>query len=280
MDDLREALLYGEWGEQALIAALEQLDLAALEDYARRFWASATAEVLIYGNYEEKFAQQVSDMLSTVVPATPAPALPELRVLKLAAGESLLYEVDVPHDDSVVAWYLQGAANEWRDRAAAALTAQVMKSGFFQQLRTEQQLGYLVSAFAWPQLEVPGMVLLDPVAGGEMRAKSRTPCRLFMQSVPTELDEEQFSRHKAALLSDILRPDKNLWDRADFYWQSIATKQFDFDGRQQLAAAVEAFTLEDWRDYYERVFIAQPHSLQVVAPGRWGELPGGDYQPL
>ncbi len=276
MADLREALLYGEWGEQAVIAALEQMDMAALEDYARRFWASATAEVLVYGNYEEKFAQQVSDMLSTVVPATPAPVLPELRVLKLAAGESLLYEVDVPHDDSVVAWYLQGAANEWRDRAAAALTAQVIKSGFFQQLRTEQQLGYLVSAFAWPQLEVPGMVLLiqSPVANAR---KVQDAMRLFMQSVPTELDEEQFSRHKAALLSDILRPDKNLWDRADFYWQSIATKQFDFDGRQQLAAAVEAFTLADWRDYYERVFITRTHSLQVVAPGRWGELPGGDY---
>ena len=78
-------------------------------------------------------------------------------------------------------------------------------------------------------------------------------------------------------MSDILRPDKNLWDRADFYWQSIATKQFDFDGRQKLAAAVESFTLEDWLDYYGRVFIDRPHSLQVVAPGRWEELPRGDY---
>jgi secreted Zn-dependent insulinase-like peptidase len=276
MADLREALLYGEWGEQALIAALEQMDMATLKGYARRFWASATAEVLVYGNYEEKFTRQVSEMLSTVLPAGPAPALPELRVLKLAAGESLLYEVDVPHDDSVVAWYLQGAANEWPDRAAAALTAQVIKSGFFQQLRTEQQLGYLVSAFAWPQLEVPGMVLLiqSPVADA---SKVQAAMQHFMESVPAELDEEQFSRHKAALLSDILRPDKNLWDRADFYWQSIATKQYDFDGRQKMAAAVEAFTLADWRDYYERVFIARPHSLQVVAPGRWEELPQGDY---
>ena len=42
----------------------------------------------------------------------------------------------------------------------AALAAQVTKSGFFQQLRTEQQLGYVVSSFAWPQLDVPGIVLL------------------------------------------------------------------------------------------------------------------------
>jgi len=277
MNDLREALLYGEWGEQALIEELKQLDMQAVEDYARSFWASASAEVMIYGNYEESFVGQVSAMLSRLIPDTPAAALPDLRVLKLAAGESLQYEVDVPHDDSVVAWYLQGEASEWRDRGATALTAQVIKSGFFQQLRTEQQLGYVASAFDWPQLEVPGLVLLiqSPVADA---AKVAQAMDTFMKSVPAALDEQQFARHKAALLSDILRPDKNLWERADFYWQSIATKQVDFDGREQMADAVRSFNLEQWLAYYQRVFIEQAHSLQVVAPGRWQTLPAGEYQ--
>ena len=52
-----------------------------------------------------------------------APELPDLRVLKLAPGENIQYAVDVPHDDSVVAWYLQAAGNSHRDRAAAALAA-------------------------------------------------------------------------------------------------------------------------------------------------------------
>ena len=277
MDDLRETLLYGEWGEQALIAALEQLDMAAVEAYAQRFWAGASAEVLVYGNYRPDFVNQVSAMLAGVLPATPAPALPDLRVLKLAAGESVLYEVEVPHDDSVVTWYLQGAAAEWKDRAATALTAQIIKSGFFQQLRTDQQLGYVVSAFDWPQLEVPGLVLLiqSPVADAN---KVYGAMRQFMQSVPAALDEEQFARHKAALVSDILRPDKNLWERADFYWQSIANKQFDFDARQQLAQAAEAFSLASWKAYYQQVFIDRPHSLQVVAPGRWKRLPKGHFR--
>jgi secreted Zn-dependent insulinase-like peptidase len=83
---------------------------------------------------------------------------------------------------------------------------------------------------------------------------------------------------KAALVGDILRPDKNLWERADYYWQSIASKQFDFDARQQMAEAVESFTLADWTAYFNRVFLERPHALQVVAPGRWQSLPGGDFQ--
>jgi insulysin len=277
MTDLREALLYGEWGEEALIAALERLDMAAVEDYARRFWASASAEAMIYGNYGPGYVDQVSAMLKRVIPASAAPVLPDLRVLKLGAGESLQYKVKLRHDDSVVAWYLQAAADDWRDRAASALTAQIMKSGFFQQLRTDQQLGYVASAFDWPQLEVPGLVMLiqSPVADAN---KVYDAMHTYMLAVPSELDEEQFARHKAALLSDILRPDKNLWERADFYWQSIANKQLGFDSRQQLAEAVEAFSLESWRAYYQAVYIDRPHSLQVVAPGRWKRLPGGDFR--
>ena len=200
-----------------------------------------------------------------------------LKVLKLAAGESLQYAVDVPHDDAVVAWYLQGEGNSWPDRAATALTAQIMKSGFFQQLRTEQQLGYVVSAFAWPQLDVPGLVMLiqSPVADGNTVANAMQD---FMQGVEPDLDEAQFERHKSALLSDILRPHKNLWERAEFYWQSIAHKQLDFAGREAMAEAVEALTLEGWLAYYNRVFLGQRHSLQVVAPGRWDRLPEGGFR--
>jgi secreted Zn-dependent insulinase-like peptidase len=275
--DLREAVLYGHWGEQALIDALQEMSLDDLKAFAGRFWAGATAEAMIYGNYTPDTAQQVSQLLSDLLPSSAAPELPALQVLKLAPGEAIQYPVDVLHNDSVVAWYLQGADNSWADRAATAMTAQVMKSGFFDQLRTEQQLGYIVSTFAWPQLDVPGMVMLvqSPVANA---ATVSDAMEAFMAGVEPALDEAQFARHQAALVSEILRPHKNLWERAEFYWQSIAKKQWDFDSRHQLAAAVEALTLDDWLAYYRQVFLQQRHSLQVVAPGQWGVLPAGEHR--
>lgn len=277
IDDLNETLIYGEWGEAALIAALENTDLADLDAYIKRFWAGATVEALVYGNYPAGEAQQLSALLAKIVSDEPAPALPQRKILKLAAGESAQYKVDVPHDDSVVVWYLQGAGDTVRDRAATALTAQIMSSGFFQELRTERQLGYIVGASEYTRMEIPGLVMVvqSPVADavaveGEMQA--------FMQRVVPALDEEQFARHKTSLISDILRPDKNLNERAEYYWQAIARKEWDFAGRQQLADAVGALTLLEWKDYYEREFLRERHSLQVVAPGRWGKFPGGDFQ--
>lgn len=272
MDDLKEALLYGQWGEQAMIQALQETTLNELNKYIARFWSGATAEVLVYGNYNAARVKQVSAMLEGVVPATAPPVMAEPRVLKLTAGEATRYAVDVPHDDSVVAWYLQGAGDSWQDRAATALTGQIMTSGFFQQLRTEQQLGYVVSAFSWTQLKVPGVVMVvqSPVADAD---KVTVAMEEFMQGVQPDLDKAQFERHKVALVSEILRPHKNLGERAEFYWQSIARKQLDFAGRQHLADAVEGLTMEEWQNYFQRVFLDQRHSLQVVTPGKWKVMP-------
>tara|TARA_R110002110_G_scaffold245617_4_gene462055 strand:- start:43509 stop:46364 length:2856 start_codon:yes stop_codon:yes gene_type:complete len=274
IDDLRESLLHGEWGEQALIAELQALTLAELQGWIQAFWAGATAETMLYGNYDAAVVQPLAERVGELLVAAEPPALPPLRVTRIAPGESLQYPVEVDHDDAVVGWYLQGRDRSWHDRAATTLTAHIIKTGFFQQLRTEQQLGYVVSAFSWPQLDVPGLVLL--IQSPSASAPEVTDAiEAYMGGVVDSLDEEQFLRYRKSLVAEILRPDKNLWERAEFYWQSIAKKEFDFDGRQQLAAAVEGLTLEDWSAYFSDVFRAQRSSLLVVAPGSAQALPEG-----
>lgn len=274
MDDLRESLLHGEWGEQALIGELQVLTLPELQGWIKAFWAGTTAETMLYGNYAAAIVQPLAERIGELLAAAEPPPLPPLRVTRLAPGERLQYPVDVDHDDAVVGWYLQGRDRSWHDRGATTLTAHIIKTGFFQQLRTEQQLGYVVSAFSWPQLDVPGLVLL--IQSPSASAPEVTDAiEAYMDGVVDSLDEEQFLRYRKSLVAEILRPDKNLWERAEFYWQSIAKKEFDFDGRQQLAEAVRGLTLEEWRAYFTDVFRTQPGSLLVVAPGRAQTLPDG-----
>ena len=232
---------------------------------------------MIYGNYDIAIVQQISTKVATLLANGAAPEIPELELVKLAAGESLLLAVDVRHEDAVVVWYLQGEGNTWADRGATALTAQIMKSGFFHQLRTEQQLGYNVSAFPWTQREVPALVMLvqSPSADATEVAAAMDS---FMSTVEGDLDNEQFERHKTTLIGEILRPDKNIWERAEFYWQSIAKHQEKFDSKASLAEAVDALTLETWQAYYNRVFVQNRRSLQVVAPGKSGNFPAGEAQ--
>lgn len=272
MDDLREALSHGKFGEEALIAALVDANLSDLDAFIAQFWQGATAQTLIYGNYDEEIVTTVSRKVAAVLPDDQPAEIQPRALLKIPQGESMQYAVSIPHDDSVVAWYMQGAGKTWRDRAATALTAQIMTSGFFQQLRTEQQLGYVVSAFSWTRMEVPGLVMLvqSPVADAPSVAQAMTT---FLNAVDDTLDAAQFERHKAALISDVTKPDKNLSERAAYYWRAIDGKRYDFASRQQLADAVDALTMADWKAYFQREFIEQPKALQVVSPGKWQALP-------
>ncbi|TCO74919.1 insulinase family protein [Chromatocurvus halotolerans] len=279
LDDLREALQYGEYGETVLINELQALDLKGLTAYADAFWRDAKAEALLYGNYPASAVGELSDLLAGQLPEGEAPGLPPLRVLKLAADESIRFVTDVPHADAVVAWYLQGAGDAVEDRAATSLTAQTMRSGFFQQLRTEQQLGYVVSAFSWPQHDVPGLVMLVQ-APGHSSAHVADAMQTFMEKLPEEVDEPAFLRHRQALVNDIMEPDKNLLERAEYYWQSIARNQVSFDRRQRLAEAVEGMSREAWLDYYREHFLESRRSLLVVAPGEQGDTPDGPAREL
>jgi secreted Zn-dependent insulinase-like peptidase len=295
MTRLGDALLHVQWGDAAMIAAYEALSLDELRGFVAAFWRGAAAEALVYGNFELAAAASVAELLAELfcgaAPAGPgvdcggedAPVAPVsesspgLRVTRLPAQQSALWPVDIAHDDAVVAWYLQGADNSWQDRAAAALTAQIIGPEFFRQLRTEQQLGYQVSAFAYPQLGVPGVVLLvqSPVASTPHITQAM---QAFLQGVPGELDGGQYRRHRAAAIGEITQPDSNLWERVEYYWQQLEQGHYAFDERERLASALRRTSMSEWSDYFERVFLARRHALMVVAPGKRGALPEAEQR--
>jgi secreted Zn-dependent insulinase-like peptidase len=272
LDDLREALVSGSFSEEELIAALESMDINDLDAYRREFWASARAEGLLYGNYPAEAVSAVARTVDVLLgEGDGEPAVAPL-VLKIAPSTDIQLESQIEHDDAVVAWYLQGAGQSWRDRALVSLTAQIVQSGFFQQLRTEQQMGYIVSSFPWAQYDVPGLMLLIQSPSHSAVEVSAAMDR-FLKDTLAEITDDQFLRHRQALINDILKPDENLSERAEFYWQAIASREWNFDGPEQLAAAVAGISFEDWQRDYRTLFLEQRRSLLALSPGARADMP-------
>ena len=192
-----------------------------------------------------------------------------------------MHPVAVKHDDAVLLWYMQAPANDWPDRGLGALSGQILKSGFFQQLRTEQQLGYIVSASYFALADVPGLAFIvqsPTVSSVEIAAA----VEVFLERTLGDegISVEQFERHKQALISDILQPHKNLWEQSDYYWREIARRGLGFDSRQQLVSAIENVDFEQWRDWFRRVAITERAAVAITADGRWQVHPQGEEVPL
>lgn len=271
IDHLRRAVNSGEYDEAALIAALQNMNLEKLAAYRRAFWTSARSEALIYGNYPAQTVAALAEALDIVLTEGDGAPARAPEVLALAAGESVQLEAAIEHDDAVVAWYLQGGQS-WRQRAEVALTAQIVQSGFFQQLRTEQQLGYVVSSFAWPQYDVPALMLFVQ-SPSHSAAAVYTAMERFLGDTLETITAAQYARHRQALVNDILKPHENLLERAESYWRSIVLRDWTFDEMQRMAETVSRITFEEWQRAYRQTFLDQRRSLLAVSPGARRDTP-------
>ena len=274
--DARQALVYGQWNEEAMIAELQKLSPADVAAYADAFWASTDVDVMVNGNYAPDVAAGVQQVLQPLLERQREAIVPQMRVVMLPAGEELVLRADVEHDDAVLFWYLQGPDDSIESRAMAAMTAQIVSADYFEELRTDQQLGYVVSAFTWPQQDVPSVVFLVQSPSADA-AQIHDSTLIFMNAYaePGAVSAEQFERHRAALLANVLKPHKNIGEQSEYFWQQIAKRDLGFDSRERMAAAISGIGPEEWRLWYRGHLLQNPASLAVVAPGKSGVLPPG-----
>ena len=272
----RQLLLSGTWDEEELIAELERLTQADMETHVAQFWASAELDLMLNGNYEPALLDAVEQALRPLTSLRRRVLPPTLKVVRLTPGPELTYRTDVEHDDAVLFWYIQAPGDSLEQQAMSALTGQIVRADYFEELRTEQQLGYVVSAFSWPQSRVPGVVFMvqSPVADA---ARIREATVSFLEGVgdPDALTPEQFELHRSALLAKILGPHTNIDQQSEHFWKEITEGWRGFDSREQLADAVRDLTLAGWREWFERHLLNGRAALAVVAPGARDVLPPG-----
>jgi secreted Zn-dependent insulinase-like peptidase len=245
VDGLGRAMVRGSWSDAELAAALAgagEADLAAWAEGLRR---GAVVEVLAHGNLLGEEAKALGERVHAALHGQGEPRAPAVEVRALPAGRSVL-PLPVEHPDSALVMYLQGRDTGYRERALLALSAQVLSADFFNELRTDRQLGYAVFAQSYPYVRVPGLLLAvqSPVAGPQ---KLLAEFEAFLdRKSGAGVDESSFTRHRDTLAARLREKPKSLGERSERLWSELGLGAFDFDDRLQVAAAVDGITRDDW----------------------------------
>nr|WP_010132999.1 insulinase family protein [Microbulbifer agarilyticus] len=240
-----------------LTPEMESITVGELERYINRFFDEVSMEVLVYGNYLPIEAQQVGQKLYAQFIQGNKPA-EKLRggVKKLPRGVTLV-ELDIDHPDSAISIYYQGASAALEERASYALVAQVLRTSFFNALRTEQQMGYIAhasSATIGSRPAVPGLsfMIQSPKAGPlELERRIDNFLQNFSLQLQ-EMDDPTFEEHRAALLKILRRKDPSLLARSSRYWREILAESNSFDSREQLALVAEKLDREEVAALFKR----------------------------
>lgn len=253
--------------EQALV--LENLELSELQAYARQLLKSFDIEVMVSGNLD---ISAVNQILSSLNQLPTADIDNPYQVAKLSE-EPLSQNLAVNHRDAVVLQYIQGDTDSLEERAAVSTIAQILSAPFFNTLRTEKQLGYVVSAFPLHLNRVPGLAMLvqSPTAS---EAELREEFEAFLQQYAEQIGQmttQQLSRHKQALLINLQEAPKNLGEMNSRFSESLRLGYADFQFRLKLIQQINSLTLDDIKTAYHRLVVDKPRQLWVQTLSADGE---------
>ncbi|WP_245953182.1 insulinase family protein [Alteromonas aestuariivivens] len=139
-----------------LLKAVQDCSLDTVQTLRKQAFGRYFVEAFMHGNWSSEEAIQFARTLNTTCRnATGAPL--SRSVTRLPAGVRLFHEVTCEHDDAAVVFYLQAPGSTLQDTALCMVLDQILAAPFFNVLRTEKQLGYVVGTGFVPHNQHPGV---------------------------------------------------------------------------------------------------------------------------
>ena len=249
------------------VAAVDKLTLQELKNFARKLYQKAELRVLSHGNVSESQAIALAQKIAQVLAIKNSGAFaPDTQIVRLEAGDQLRLDASIEHNDSAYIRYLQGPDDSFSTRAATALLAEILSAPFYTQLRTEQQLGYIVHAGNMPLRRLPGLVMLvqsPATAPDKIDASSQAFIDGFADTLD-KLSTDQLNGFKASLIARLDTNERSINQKSGRLWREIDFANADFDSREQLIKATEQTTKQQLQSLWQQLLSRQ---LILTTPG-------------
>ncbi|MDH3690151.1 MAG: insulinase family protein [Gammaproteobacteria bacterium] len=267
MHEIRDLLLDPNWSDEERLAALAPLTAADLRDFIPKLYERIQVVALSHGNVSRTQAVQYAETLYRALFEHAEPEeVPSSRVARLAGEQVFVRELDIDHQDSAISIYTQGADRSFATRAKMALLGQILSASFFDELRTQKQLGYVVYSSAMNLLEVPGISFV-------IQSPTTDPVTLYNEIEEflgsyderlVQMDPETFQTHKDSLITRIREKEERMQVRSERYWVEIDRGHYNFDSREKLATKVESISKQEFEQFYRRLLLSKERNRLVV----------------
>jgi secreted Zn-dependent insulinase-like peptidase len=142
-----------------------------------------------------------------------------------------------------------------------------MKEPAFHQLRTQEQLGYIVhTAPHTSGTHIKGMmVLIQSDAYDPIHLAARVD--VFVTGFRTKLEEgTDFDQNIHAVVQSLREKPKNLLQESTIFWDAIVKRNYAFHSRHEIADFVESLTPTSVLEFYD-TYMSGTHKLTVQVFG-------------
>ncbi|KAH7911404.1 Metalloenzyme, LuxS/M16 peptidase-like protein [Hygrophoropsis aurantiaca] len=232
----RYMLTEQQWTLEEKLPQVPSITADELQVHVRQLLSQASIRMLVTGNMYKDEAIKLSEMVEEVLQASPLSSDEVVdRALILPESSNYVWTAPVPNPNelnSSLTYYMHlGELTSPRARVIGSLLAQIMSEPAFNVLRTQEQLGYIVSCSAW-HLAGSGHFGMRIVVQSE-QPPSYLEGRVdaFLQGMKAQLEDMEsdiFDEHKQGLQSKWREALKNLNEETNRYWAHIESGYLDF----------------------------------------------------
>ncbi|CAE6447519.1 unnamed protein product [Rhizoctonia solani] len=248
------------WTPRQRLAELRFVSLSDIQHHAQEILARTYTTTLIHGNIDSEEALRIADCTEKILGSRPITEaerlLPRSLTLPIGPACNYVWEDAVPNKNelnSSLTYYVEvGNLTDPPLRATLLLFAQMIREPAFNQLRTKEQLGYVVSSSPW---------FLHGSIGWRITVQSeRKPAYLerrvesfldLFRGTLTTMPEAEFERQRDAFALKRLERLKNMGEEASRFWAHIEAGYEDFLRRETDAKHIKLLTKEDIKLFFD-----------------------------
>jgi len=225
-----------------LAQSLKTVTFNEFNEFRLAFFNAVHIKAFMYGNWREIDAE---DMLKNIKHTfKDSEILEDLKRPLIKLKQPFHYAVHKEQSEHGLLYYIQAKSAQVEEKVQLMLLNQLVQHLYFDELRTKQQLGYLVGAGYAPFNTRAGLAFYvqSPNNSSQLLQQRHDEFVAMFVNHLSELSLEAFSEAKQALELQIAENDKNLRLRAQRLWVAITNEDHGFSMQTRLLDALRTLT--------------------------------------
>lgn len=238
-------------------ANAEKMTVQDLVDYKQTLLKNSVPYLLTLGNLTEQQSQNLLQKAQKSLGFDPINSQisyqkPEPLFID-DAQKVLLTKKIATTDNALFVGFMPKQSHTEKESMASYLLYKMVSTWFYDELRTKEQLGYVVSALPMRIQKNYGVGFI--VQSNEAdTAFLQERFNAFYPSARTkiaELSDEEFKRYQQGLLSELLQAPQTISEEMTRYLSDFSQNQFDFATRQKNINALKNLTKEQVLQFFD-----------------------------
>lgn len=254
---------------EVLIEQLEQLNFAQFCHFSNHLLDNTHLEALVVGNWTTANADDLQQMLQhwqTQQRSLGSKIAATTHSIKGIGPVWLQSETD--SSDHALVVYLAAQHASASQMALFMLANHLMSPHYFHQLRTEQQMGYLVGTGYVPINTLPGIAFYIQSPNFDCNSLYQATVTFFQDFLEQfeDMSAPEFSELKQGLIAQLAERDSSLGARAKRLWLALGQDDTTFDLTGRIINALAKLDKLQFTDLLKQM-LANDYDMLLLASG-------------